>query len=257
MNPEEYQRMYQGMNLDENTQKYFGMCTNIDDNVGKLMSRLTDWGLEDNTILIFMTDNGGTGGVRVFNAGMRGAKGSPYQGGTRVPAFFRWRGRFSPGYRGQLTAHLDIFPTLAELAGARIPEPAKTEGQSLVSLLRNDHVSWPDRVLFTHVGRWATGKATTAKYLKCSMRTARYSMVSSGPAKKWELYDVKTDPGEKTDVAAQHPEVVKKLDEAYDQWWDEILPCLENENAVPPEVAPYKVLYWEQYGGGPGKLPRQ
>jgi arylsulfatase A-like enzyme len=257
MCPEEYQRMYKGKGLPEETEKYFGMVTNIDDNIGKLMSRLTDWGLDDNTILIFMTDNGGTGGVRVFNAGMRGAKGSPYQGGTRVPAFFRWRGEFPPSDRSQLTAHIDIFPTLAELAGARTPDNVKLDGHSLVPLLKDDKVSWPDRVLFTHVGRWATGQAAAAKYLKCSMRTARYSMVSSGPAKKWELYDLKTDPGEKTDVAAQHPEIVKKLNAAYDRWWDEILPCLENENAAPPEVAPYKVSYWQQYGGGPGKLPRQ
>jgi arylsulfatase len=87
--------MYKGLNLDENTQKYFGMCTKIDDNVGKLMSRLTNWGIEKNTLLIFMTDNGGTGGVRVFNDGMRGAKGTPYRGGTRVPAFFRWMERCS------------------------------------------------------------------------------------------------------------------------------------------------------------------
>src|SRR5918999_1362218 len=117
----EYQRMYKGLNLDENTQKYFGMCTNIDDNVGKLLSRLNNWGIEKNTLLIFMTDNGGTGGVRVFNDGMRGAKGTPYRGGTRVPAFFRWPGTLQPGDRKNLAAHVDIFPTLAELAGASIP----------------------------------------------------------------------------------------------------------------------------------------
>ena len=110
--------MYKGLNLDENTQKYFGMCTNIDDNVGKLINRLTDWGIERDTLLIFMTDNGGTGGVRVFNAGMRGAKNTPYQGGTRVPAFFRWSGILKPGDRRQLAGHIDIFPTLAEIAQA-------------------------------------------------------------------------------------------------------------------------------------------
>lgn len=257
MCPEEYQRMYKGKGLPEETEKYFGMVTNIDDNVGKLMSRLTDWGLDQNTLLIFMTDNGGTSGVRVFNAGMRGSKGTPYQGGTRVPAFFRWGDKFKPGDRGQLTAHIDIFPTLAELAGAKVPETVKLDGRSLVPLLNNATVAWPDRVLFTHVGRWPTGKAADAKYLHCSMRTTRYSMVNPGPTKKWELYDIPADPGEKTDIADQHPDVVRKLDAAYDQWWSEILPSLENENAVPPEVAPYKKLYWQQYGGGPGKLPLQ
>jgi arylsulfatase A-like enzyme len=254
--PEEYQRMYRGKGLPEATEKYFGMITNIDDNVGKLVSRLTDWGLDQNTILIFMTDNGSASGVRVFNAGMRGSKATPYQGGTRVPAFFRWGERFKAGDRDQLTAHIDIFPTLVELAGGKIPDGLKLDGRSLVPLLKDAHADWPDRVVFTHVGRWPTGEVAGAKYLKCSMRTARYSMVNSGPAKKWELYDIKADPGEKTDIAAQHPEVVKQLDEAYDQWWSEILPSLENEDAVPPEVAPYKQLYWQQYGGGPGKRPR-
>jgi arylsulfatase len=256
MCPEEYQRMYKGKGLPEATEKYFGMVTNIDDNVGKLMNRLTDWGLDKNTILIFMTDNGGTGGVRVFNAGMRGAKGTPYQGGTRVPAFFRWTGKFQPGDRAQLTAHIDIFATVAELAGANIPNGLKLDGRSMVPLLKDARAAWQDRVLFTHTGRWPKGQAAGAKYNTCSLRTARYSMVNAGPARKWELYDIQTDPGEKMNIATQHPDVIQKLDTAYDQWWAEILPCLENEDAVPPEVAPYKQLYWEQYGGGPGKLPR-
>ena len=259
MCPEEYQRMYQGMNLDENTQKYFGMCTNIDDNVGKLMSRLADWGLERNTLLVFMTDNGGTGGVRVFNAGMRGAKGTAFQGGTRVPAFFRWTGTLQPGDVDKLTAHIDIFPTFAEIAGAKIPDIVKLDGRSLLPLLRDHHAAWQDRVLFTHVGRWEKGQAAAAKYSKCSINSstsnARFSMVNSGPQKKWELFDLKADPGEKSNVAQAHPGVVRELDAAYDRWWDEIVPCLENEDAAAPQVAPYKELYWKQYGGGPGKLP--
>ena len=159
--PDEYQRMYKGLNLDENTQKYFGMCTNIDDNVGKLINRLTDWGIERDTLLIFMTDNGGTGGVRVFNAGMRGAKNTPYQGGTRVPAFFRWSGVLKPGDRRQLAGHIDIFPTLAEIAQASIPASVHLDGRSLAPLLRDADASWPDRFLFTHTGRWQRGKAAS------------------------------------------------------------------------------------------------
>ena len=253
--PDEYQRMYKGLGLDENTQKYFGMCTNIDDNVGKLVSRLTDWGIEKNTLLVFMTDNGGTGGVRVFNAGMHGAKGTPYMGGTRVPAFFRWPGTLQPGDRPNLAAHIDIFPTFAEIAGTPIPTNVKLDGRSLVPLLKDPAATWPDRFLFTHVGRWDTGKAAEAKYDKCRVRSAQYSLVNSKPAKSWELYDLKSDPGEKQNIAAQHPDVVARMETAYDQWWAEILPLLENENAVPPALAPYKKLYFDQYGGGPGIMP--
>jgi arylsulfatase len=251
--PPQYQRMYQDAGLDDATATYFGMVTNIDDNVGKLMGRLKAWNLERDTLLIFMTDNGGTGGVKVFNAGMRGMKGTPYQGGTRVPAFFRWPGTLKPGDVGRLAAHLDVFPTLAELSGAKMPAGLQVDGRSLVPLLRDPEAAWPDRYLFTHVGRWDKGKAAESKYAKCRVRGSRFSMVSPGPGKKWELYDLQADPGEKTDVAAKFPDEARKMDEAYDQWWQDILPCLENEDAVPPAENPFVELYRKQFGGPPGE----
>ncbi|MCL5745690.1 MAG: DUF4976 domain-containing protein, partial [Acidobacteria bacterium] len=164
---------------------------------------------------------------------------------------FRWPGILHPGDIDKLTAHIDMFPTFAELAGAKIPAGLKLDGRSLVPLLRNHEAAWPDRYLFTHVGRWPAGKAAEAKYTKCSVRNTRYNMVGMGPAKKWELYDIKADPGEENDIAERNPEVVRRLDAAYDKWWEEILPCLENENAVPPKVGPFTELYYEQFGGGP------
>jgi arylsulfatase len=248
--------MYKGLNLDENTQKYFGMCTNIDDNVGTLMNRLTHWGIEKNTILIFMTDNGGTGGVRVFNDGMRGAKGTPYRGGTRVPAFFRWPGTLQPGERKTLAAHIDLFPTLAELAGTPVPPTVRPDGRSLVPLLKDVNVSWPDRYLFTHVGRWEVGKAAESKYDRCRIRNAQFSLVNSKREKSWELYDLAADPGEKKNLAAERLDVVTRMEAVYDRWWGEVLPLLENENVDAPALAPYKNLYFQQYGGGPGADPR-
>ncbi len=252
--PEEYQRLYQGLGIGEDAEKFFGMITNIDDNVGRLLNGLNHWGMETNTLVIFMTDNGGTAGVKVFNAGMRASKGTPYQGGTRVPAFFRWPGVLQAGNVSKLTSHIDLFPTLAEIAGAAIPAGVIPDGRSLLPLLKDPNAAWPDRLLFTHVGRWDAGKAAAGKYLKCRVRSERFSMVNAGPAKKWELYDLKADPGEKKNVAAQFPEEVSRMDAAYDRWWAEIFPLLENENAVPPRIAPYKQLYWKQYGGGPGVL---
>ncbi|MBC7926112.1 MAG: arylsulfatase [Bryobacteraceae bacterium] len=246
--PERYQRMYDGLGLSENEQKYFGMVTNIDDNVGLLMGKLTEWNLEQNTLLIFMTDNGGTGGVRVFNAGMRGAKGTPWQGGTRVPAFFRWTGMLEPRDDNHLAAHIDLFPTLAEAAGVAIPSGLQLDGRSLLPVLKTGRTGWPNRYLFTHVGRWDRGQAANSKYRKCSIRDNRFSMVNIGPDKNWELYDVRVDPGEKTDLAKQHATLVKTMDAAYDKWWAEILPLLENENAVPPAVAPYTESYRKQFG---------
>ena len=256
--PEKYEALYKDQ-VKPDVAKFFGMITNIDDNVGRLLTRLKEWNLERNTLVVFMNDNGGTAGVRVWNAGMRGTKGTPYNGGTRTCGFFRWPGTLAPRDVDQLTAHLDLFPTFAALAGASIPEGAKLEGYNLLPLLENPAVPWPDRFLVTHVGRWPNGKASEGKYAHVSIRRGVYNIVSqSGP--KWELYDLKADPGEKQDLAAERPEVVKGLADVYEQWWAETLPCLENENSwqTAPQVNAFKEQYWKQYGGpGPNNAPPQ
>jgi len=106
-----------------------------------------------------------------------------------------------------------------------------------------------------HQGRWARGKAAESKYRHCSIRNTGWQLVgdTKDGSKKWELFDLKADPGEKNDVASEHPDMVKQLEIAYDKWWEEVLPCLENENAVGPKENPFKVLYWKQFGGGPTK----
>jgi arylsulfatase len=248
--PEKYERMYADTNLPDSVKKFYGMITNIDDNVGLLVAKLKEWDMERNTVLIFMTDNGGTGGVRVYNAGMRGAKNTPYQGGTRVPSFWRWTGNFQPGDVDKLTMHRDCFSTFAELAGARIPAGLSLDGTSLLPLLKKHDAAWPDRYVFEHIGRWDKGKAAESKYAGCSVRTARYNMVNSNPQgrRNWELYDIKADPGEQKNIAAQNAEAMRPIEAAYDKWWEEIQPGLVNEDAVPPAVNPYKELYEKQFG---------
>ncbi len=241
-----------------NTAKFFGMIANIDDSVGRLLAKLKDWGLERETLVIFMNDNGGTGGVSVFNAGMRGAKNTPWLGGTRACSFWRWPGTLQPGDVDRLAAHIDIFPTLAEIAGTQLTDEVKrqVEGRSLVPLLRDPKAAWPDRVLFTHIGRWPKGaKPADSKYAQCSVRAPRWHLVCDARdgKKAWQLFDVKADPGEKTNVADQHPDVVKELDAAYDQWWESVQPGLVNEDAVGPKINPFNELYWKQFGGGPEK----
>ena len=114
---------------------------------------------------------------------------------------------------------------MAEIAGAKLTDEVKAqvEGRSLVPLLRDPKAEWPDRILFTHVGRWPKGaKPADHKYAHCSVRSPRWHLVCDAKdgKKQWQLFDVKADPGEKTDVADKHPEVVKELDAAYDKWWD-------------------------------------
>jgi arylsulfatase len=192
-------------------------------------------------------------GVKVFNAGMRGQKVTPWLGGTRAASFWRWPGTLTPADVDRLSGHIDFFPTIAELAGVTLTDAMKTqvEGRSLVPLLRNPKADWAERTLFTHVGRWPKGaKPAGYQYAHTSVRTPRWHLVSDARdgKKHWQLFDVKVDPGEKTDVAADHPDVVKKLDAAHTEWWQSVLPAMVNENAVGPKVNPYKVLYEKQFG---------
>lgn len=249
---EEDEKRYAGK-VPEKAAKFFGMIANIDDNVGRLLARLAGWGIERDTLVLFMNDNGGTAGVSVFNAGMRGQKVTPWLGGTHAASFWRWPGTLKPADVDALAAHIDVFPTLAEIAGARLTGDVKrqVEGRSLLPLLRNPKAPWADRILFTHVGRWPKGDPPADyKYARCSVRSPRWHLVSDEPDGKkfWQLFDVRTDYGEKTDVAERHPEVVKELEAAYDRWWDSVQPQLVNENAVGPKENPFKVLYERQLG---------
>jgi arylsulfatase A-like enzyme len=250
--PEDEKR-YADRVKDPSTAKFFGMIANIDDNVGLLLDKLKEWGIERNTLVIFMNDNGGTAGVSVFNAGMRGAKVTPWLGGTRASSFWRWPGTLTPGDVNRLAAHIDLFPTLAQIAGAKLTDEVKTqvEGRSLSPLLRDPKAEWPDRILFTHVGRWPKGaKPADHKYAHCSVRSPRWHLVcdTGNGSKQWQLFDVTADPGEKADVADKQSEVVRELETAYDIWWNSVQPGLVNENAVGPNVNPFKVLYEKQFG---------
>jgi arylsulfatase len=259
--PEDEKR-YADRVKDANAAKFFGMIANIDDNVGRLLDKLKDWGLERDTLVVFMNDNGGTAGVGVYNAGMRGQKVTPWLGGTRAASFWRWPGTLKPGDVDRLAAHIDFLPTVAELAGAKLSDEvrAQVEGRSLVPLLRDPKADWPDRFLFTHIGRWPKGaKPSEHKYAHCAVRSPRWHLVcdTRDGSKRWQLFDVKADPGEKADVADKHPEVVTELDAAYDKWWDSVQPGLVNEDAVGPKVNPFKELYEKQFGGPEPREPEK
>lgn len=250
--PEGYEAKYAHLN-DPPRAKYYGMIENIDDNIGRLMKTLAETGLDQKTIVIFMTDNGGTGGtggVKEFNAGMRGQKGTPWEGGTRVPCFIRWGEKYPAGERSQLTSHHDLFPTLMSLAGVTVPPAvaAKLEGRNLASLLQGPGGEWANRTLVTHVGRWPQGQVASGKYGHCSIRDERFTLVSTGQGpQQWQLFDLQSDPGQKSDIAATQPAEVQRLEGEYDTWWKSIQPDLVNEAAVPPAENPFKVWYFEQY----------
>jgi arylsulfatase A-like enzyme len=243
--PEEYRQRYAGK-CTTNEAKFYGMIENIDDNFGAILQKIDDWGLRENTLVIFMTDNGGTVAVNVNNGGRRGAKNTPYQGGTHVPSFWRWPAGFKSDVDcDALTAHIDILPTFAEIAGEQLRGDLKiqVEGRSLLPLLKNPTTNWPNRYLVSHVGRWERGKIAEAKFKGCSIRDERFTLVNNS-----ELYDLKNDPAEKQNVISEFPEVVSKFRSEYDKWWEQIQPMLVNETAIGPKVNPYKQLYWKQFG---------
>ncbi|MEO8350284.1 MAG: arylsulfatase [Chthoniobacteraceae bacterium] len=250
--PKEYYQQYLGKpGVNQETAKFFGMLENIDTNFGILLAKLKEWGLEDDTLVIYLaTDNGGTAGVKILNAGMKGSKGTPYQGGTRAPCFFRWpAGSIPAGAEcDALSSAIDIFPTFAEITGAKLSDEVKqqVEGRSLLPLFKNPKAEWEDRTLVHHVGRWAKGQAVDAKYAKCAIQNSRFTLVNNK-----ELYDLKADPGEKNNAIAEHPEVVAKLRVAYDQWWTDVQPMLVNENVTGPMINPFQALYYQQFGGSP------
>jgi arylsulfatase len=235
--------------------KFYGMIENIDSNVGRLLAKLDDWGIAEDTLVVFTTDNGTAAGAAVFNAGMRAHKGSPYRGGTRVPSFWRWKGGLPAGMdMPSLVAHIDVLPTLCDIAAVEIPPPVaeKVEGRSFAPLLRGARIAWPDRPLVTHVGRWDRGKAAESGYRNCRIREGQWSLVNvKNRPDAWELYDIATDPGERTDVAKDHPDVVARLGAAYDAWWKSVQPDLVNEDLDGPAENPFKAAYARQFGPPP------
>ncbi len=173
-------------------------------------------------------------------------------GGTRAASFWRWPGTLAPADCDRLAAHVDFFPTLAEIAGAELGDGVRkqVEGRTLVPLLQNPNAEWADRTLFTHVGRWPKGaKVDGHKFDNCSVRAPRWHLVSAGKAKgQWQLFDIANDPCEGRDVAEKHPAVVKAMSAEYDTWWASLPPYLVNEDAVSAKENPFKELYWKQFG---------
>ena len=161
------------------------MVANLDYNLGRLMKYLHERQLEDNTIVLWMNDNGETHGLDVFNAGMRGCKCTIWQGGSRAMSFWRWPGTWQPHEVRNLTAHLDVLPTLCDFAGVKQPADldAKIEGFTLRPLLESTQpISWhEDRLLFHHVGRWPSGLAASHKYAMAAVQTTDYLLVRSQP----------------------------------------------------------------------------
>ncbi len=245
---EKYKAPFVDLVEDGKDAAFFGMIVNIDENMGLLLEKLDEWKLTENTLLVFMTDNGTARGWRYFNADMRGGKGSINEGGSRVPLFMRLPGLTQPAVDvDRMARHYDLFPTFAELAGASIPNSLGLDGRSLLSLIKEPEADWPDRETFFHGARWNKagagerwGEGNTspkgAKYRNFAVRNETWRLTGQGGgadrnSSNLQLFNVEKDPGEKTDVLEQHPEKTEKMLALFDAWWKECRPLLVNEDA--------------------------
>lgn len=209
-------KKYKGAVSDYTAYFYAGI-DRIDQNIGRLRKTLKETGKADNTIFIFMSDNGGTGGVKVFNAGMRGRKGQVYDGGHRVPFFIHWpNGKLKHGADVEdLSAHIDVLPTLIDLCGLKKKTSLDFDGRSFKEQLLIPELSLPARTLFVETQRTFEPK----EWLKTAGMTKQWRLVDNK-----ELYDIKKDPAQTKNVIDQHPEVVKQIREEHQKYWSRVSP---------------------------------
>ena len=218
--PKEYFDMYQGEefnDLPERVRRFYGMITNIDDNFKKLENKLDELELTDNTILVFTTDNGTAAGRETFNAGLRGGKGSQYDGGHRVPFFIRWPNGDLTGGKDidKLLANYDLLPTFVDLLGIDFNPVKPLDGKSWKPLLYDDDdANWENRILYIDTQR----EQNLVKYKDYSVMDNDWRLIDGD-----ELYNITNDRAQKNNVIGDHPEVAARLAEGYEKWWQSFM----------------------------------
>ncbi len=218
-----YQEPYRG----RGPAAFFGMLANLDENLGRLDEFLRRSKLYDDTIVVYFHDNGGTAGVKTFNAGLRAGKTTYYDGGHRAACFVRWPegGLGMPRDVGDLTQVQDLLPTLVDFCGLTPPQGATFDGASLAPLLRGAKApelrrTLDERILVVQYGQ-------EPKMWDCCLLLRSWRLVHGK-----ELYDTAVDRAQTRDVAAQHPEVVARLREHYERWWAGVEPRLYDFSPV-------------------------
>ncbi|MEC8753300.1 MAG: arylsulfatase, partial [Verrucomicrobiota bacterium] len=220
--PNNYTRLYENNPSVPNV-PFYGMITNIDDNMGKLLSFLEDENLKNNTIIIYMTDNGTSAGIKWdnrknknigYNFNMKGKKNSEYEGGHRVPFIISWPDANLAKVKtiSKLTAHIDITPTLIDLCGLDNPD-ISFDGISLKELLTKPDTELPERTLIVESQRILT----PLKWRKSAVMTDEWRLINGT-----ELYNLKNDFEQKNDISKKYPIIVKKLRQAYEDYWDDV-----------------------------------
>jgi len=216
----------------EDARKVYGMVSNIDDNIGKLLQKIADLGIEENTIIIFMTDNGPQ--QLRYTAGMRDKKGSVYNGGTRVPFFLKYPALSKESKVIEtMSAHFDVLPTLSELCHVDLPKDRKIDGKSLVPLIKGKKVDWSDRSLFSY---WT--RKYPELYNSMAIQKAEYKLVGqtnyNASIEDFELYHLKNDPEELHNIVKENKAIALKLKAELDLIYQDLI---RSKNLInPPKI---------------------
>ena len=262
--PEVYSKPYLDQGVEKTMSSFYGMIAYIDENVGKLCKRLAELGLEENTILIFTSDNGTARGMLKpdaiekgyewigFNGGLGGTKGSKLDGGHRVPFFVRWPGGKIEGGKdlSTLTAQFDLLPTFVDLCNLSMPREVEFDGQSLkeIWLDPDKKTDLADRTLIVHSQRVETPE----KWRSSSVMKQNWRLING----KY-LFDLKSDRAQKKDIANEHPRVVKELRSSYENWWESVSTRFDEFVRIPvgTESAPKVLLTCHDWHATEGEVP--
>ena len=221
----------------DQTARKFSMIENVDQNMGRLFERLKSNGAYENTLVMFLVDNG-PAGIR-YVSDLRGAKGEVNEGGIRTPFLAHWPAQLTEGTTSdRVVAHYDVLPTVLEATGTNKPADLELDGRSFLPLLKDQEVFWPDRTIYV---QWHRGDVPV-RYRKFAAVEQQFKLLhpdfndGTSPAKLgFELYDLQNDSGENDNLAATRPLIVARMKSEYDAWFDDVS-STRPDNFSPPRI---------------------
>ena len=215
----------------ENARRVYGMVSNIDHNIGRILEALETQGILENTVIFFLSDNGPMS--KRYNGGLRALKGNTYDGGVKSPCLIRYPKRFSKGAKIEaVTAHIDLLPTIASLCEARIPHPQGIDGKNILPLLEGKtEKDFSSRNLYE---QW--GRMFPERYQNISIRKGNYKLLAKAgylaPLSAFELYNTREDPGEQDNLVETQPQLAQQLKDELDTWFEQEVVVAGNPKPV-------------------------
>jgi arylsulfatase A len=212
--PDKYYDSYKNVDISNQDKAIYGMIDNLDENIGRVMDKLDQLKLTNNTIVVFLSDNGPNSDR--YNGNMKGKKGSVNEGGVRVPFFITWPGHIKKGSEiDKIAAHIDVLPTLLDLIGVKFPKEIQFDGKSLVPLIQDKNAEWAERNIFSH-----TYRNKKLQPAPGAIRNSKYRFIVD--EKGNELYDMELDPEQKVNIALSEPKLLKDFEFQYKNWFKDV-----------------------------------